>query len=392
MRFVGSETKGIWLLSSLALVVFVVALLAGVSRHGHSQAGTILGTIDQSTSASDAGIVVEARRADFSGNAVFVELLVTVEDSDIVPAGIRPRDAVLEGVPGLSGHVRADGTTVIQFPPSAWPIDATTLELTVSSVDFIDDAGELQPTTGSWELAIEAPDGGEADVARSIEALDPVVVRIAGQDVVIMTVRSHDATVVRYELPPGVESAFGPKLKAGGALVERRQGGQSQRPGITEAWYAPTSSQPLVLLFDDLTAVDPDPETWGLDIGLEAFAPPGADGNEGSSLSEVVVDWELLSRSGGPEVLDVLWRRSPDRVELVVVVDSSWRAGPTSPTVLADGVPLGVIGAGTIGTGVDARSDFVVELDPLEPLPRQITVHASSEVYRLPPVEVDIKP
>lgn len=370
------------------LAALGVAVLVGCSQGGQTQAGTLPGAIDQSASASDGGIVVEARLAQFSGTAVHVELLVTTQDSDRMPAGIRPGDAVLQGVPGVSGRVRGDGTTSISFPPSAWPEDATTLALTVRSVDFIDDAGELQPVRGTWDLTIEAPVGAEANEARAVEALEPVVVEIAGQDVVVMAFKTHDATIVHYVLPPGVESDSAPKLRAGDTPLEPLRREQRGRPGVTEVWYAPAGDEPLVLLFDSLSETLADANTWSVTIGLEVFDLPEPAGSEESRFSENEVGWEVRSRSGGPEVLDVLWRGFEDDIRLAITFDGSWRPGPTRPVVLGDGEPMRVSSAGTMGT----HSDIVVRLDPSEPPPRELTIRSTYEVQPLPPVEVVLQP
>src|SRR5690606_33598426 len=162
--------------------------------------GKLRGSIEQFASALDGGVVVEARRAGwragFSGTAVNIELLVRADESEGLPAGIPPNGALLEGVAATSAHVRSDGTTVLRFPPSAWPAAPTTLALTVRVVQFIDEAGALRDVSGAWDLAIEAPEGAEAEAARAVQALEPVVVEIAGRDVAVEAFKTHAATIV----------------------------------------------------------------------------------------------------------------------------------------------------------------------------------------------------
>ncbi|MCA9825848.1 MAG: hypothetical protein KC482_15070 [Dehalococcoidia bacterium] len=383
-------SKRVLVVVAATAMAFGIALGLGAMLTGQGEAEQRLGAVDQSATASDGVITIEALRAEFGGTSVEVELRFSAPESERRPVGIAPNAAELNGVPGVSGRVRGNGTTTISFPSHAWPADATELTLTISSVQFIDERADIELVPGDWRLTIEVPESDEADQARTVDMLDPAVVQIAGEDVVITTTRSHDATVVRYELPPSAGSNSAPKLFVDGVAVEMQGSMQSGGPGAIEIRFAATEGGPMVLLLDDLYEVVSDPGEWEVTLGLDAFDPPdsASDGNSEPLVAEV--EHRVLTSSRSPQILGVQWLRSGDHTWLSITLDGNWRAGPTRPVVLAHGEMMVVSSWGTVDSGVE--SNIVVELEPSDSIPRELTVRSNYEVQALPPVEVTLQP
>ena len=173
-------SKRVLVVVAATAMAFGIALGLGAMLTGQGEAEQRLGAVDQSATASDGVITIEALRAEFGGTSVEVELRFSAPESERRPVGIAPNAAELNGVPGVSGRVRGNGTTTISFPSHAWPADATELTLTISSVQFIDERADIELVPGDWRLTIEVPESDEADQARTVDMLDPAVVQIAG--------------------------------------------------------------------------------------------------------------------------------------------------------------------------------------------------------------------
>src|SRR5687768_3684220 len=97
-----------------AVVAFSLAVL-GVniwsSRQGNSQgeATAFPGMTEQTATATNVGVVIETRRAVFSGTSVDVEVAARAADGSLQVAGVSARGAELAGANVTSAHIRNDG-------------------------------------------------------------------------------------------------------------------------------------------------------------------------------------------------------------------------------------------------------------------------------------------
>jgi len=380
--------------AAAALVVLVFGgafALTSYNRDG-IRAQALPGTVLQSGSASASGLIVEVKRATFSGTAVDVEIAVRAEDPGLTVAGVAPADAEIAGAVGLSVRVHNDGRSVLRFPAAAWPEGAAmTAQLLIRAVQVRGQTGRFERISGDWQLAIKLPQGKEAETARFVQALQPVVADVAGHEVVVVAFRTRSATVVRYELPLIVRPvAVPPALRAGGGAAVQLLQAQQEREGVVEAWFEATpDAVPLTLVLDGLVVSDLGSKAWTLNIALDAFEPPRPQGYEKRSLGA-----QRQATSDGPALVDVAWEYRVADVLLEITVAGLWDPGSSGfPVVLGDGAELTVHGVGLRPATSErgAQTIISVKLRGSKP-PRNLTVTAKGETVPVPRVEVVLKP
>jgi hypothetical protein len=360
-----------------------------VSSHG--EANTLPGTIDQSASATDTGIIVETHRADFSGTAVDVELSARAVDGVLTTAGISPIDAEMEGVAAVSARVRNDGTTVLRFPADGWPEDRSTAQLSIHAVTVLAEARGFERLAGDWELTIELPDGDRAKAARAVRALEPVAVEFAGREIADETLLTHSAIVIRYELPDTLIVTVPPTLRVGDLVLEPTL--SEQRGNVSEHWYeASSQTDSLTLLFDGVAAIEPNRSPWTLKLTLDAD-PILSGTSDSDEVQQQELRWRLDPGSDGPEVRGVVWRRIANNVRLEISLDgSSWRPGPSPPVVVGDGAEMEAWGAGfAVTSDGQPLSNISVGLDGSIP-PRELVVTLAERAVDVPHTEVVLTP
>lgn len=346
MRSIAKSRAG-W----LALVALLTggAFVFGALMNQGGQAQTVPGTVRQSSSAASSGLTVDAEKAVFSATGVDVWLHVSSEDATAGIGGVLPADAELAGKPGMGAGVHADGRTVLRFPPEAWPSAGATAELSVRAVSLLSPDGRQLRVDGNWQLAIQLPQDADAKNARTIRTLPPVVQDVAGSKMVVETLKTASATIVRYALPENVSTFSSPTLRAGSSdLTPVQSREEPGREGTREVWFESTPDNvPLVLVFEHLAISDPASRPSNLKVTLAPFQPPAATRPE--VVDERELEWKLQADSSSePPIKRILWRRMPGRTEMEVTIDGMWNplAGGV-PTVLADGVELKVLGVGT---------------------------------------------
>jgi len=336
---------------------------------------------------------VEAERAVFSATGVDVWLRIRSNDPGAKVAGVLPSDAELAGSAGLSAAVRGDGGTVLRFPPAAWPRAGLTAPLVVRAVRLFSAEGNEVRTDGTWQLGIQLPQGAEAERARVLRTLPPVVKAVAGNDLVVETLKTASATIVRYQLPANVSSYAPPRLRSGARTLEATQSRQEQGPpGRQEVWFEATpDNAPLTVVFDRLAAADPASKPWTVKVALAPFQPPGTTADQ---VTERTLAWEGQADSTGPILKGILWRRLPDRTELEVTISGLWDpVAGGMPTVLADGVKLRVGGAGTFpATGERGDVTRIAADLASEAAPRNlVVVGGGGQTTMLPPFEITLQ-
>jgi hypothetical protein len=377
-----------------------VALLGGTFVFGsitkqEGEAQVVPGTVAQSASDSSSGLTVDAERAVFSATGVDVWLHIRSDEPGAKVAGVLPSDAELAGNAGLSAAVHSDGRTVLRFPPAAWPHAGPTAQLSIRAVRLLSPEGKDERIDGSWQLAIELPQGAEAERARALRTLSPVVTEVAGSKLVVETLKTASATIVRYQLPANVSSFSPPMLRAGASTLAPARSQQAQGPqGSHEVWFEATpDNTSLVLVFDRLAASDPTSKPWTLKATLAPFQPAAPAAAE--LIKDQPVTWELQADSSPePALKGILWRRLPDRVELEITVGGLWApqaGGP--PVVLGDGVEIKVDSVGTYPAfgerGDETRIAFRL---PSQTVPRSLVViGGGGRIAMLPPLEVTLQ-
>jgi hypothetical protein len=372
-----------------ALVLTAAFVLTSCASNA-GQAKGLPGTVGQTGSASASGLVVEIERATFSGTAVEVEITVRSENPGVIIGGVLPSDAELGGVAGQSVNVGRDGGSILRFPASAWPEKGDATQLTIRAVQVRRSEGRFEPAFGEWRLLVKLPQGRDAETARSVEALEPVVAEVAGHEVAVRAFRTHSATVVRYQLPSQILAfAAPPTLRANGTVVQLRQA--EQQESGSELWFAPTPADAsLVLVFDGLKAPDPEDKPWTLNFTLAAFKAP-ARAEVGRQFA---VTWEQRAPLDGPAILDVAWERRAVDASLNITVAGLWDpAAGGAPSVTGDGEQLDVYGIGLRPETSDraAQTIISVKLRNSKP-PGDVVVAAAGATIAVAPVEVVLKP
>ncbi len=396
-----ARSRAAWLL--LVVVLLGGTFVVGSITKQEGEAQVVPGTVAQSASDSSSGLTVDAERAVFSATGVDVWLHIRSDDPGAKVAGVVPSDAELGGNAGLSAGVHGDGRTVLRFPPVAWPRAGVTAQLSIRAVRLLSPEGKDERIDGSWQLAIELPQGAEAERARALRTLPPVVVEVGGAKLVVETLKTASATIVRYELPANVSSFSPPTLRAGASRLAPSRSQQAQGPrGSHEVWFEATPDNvSLVLVFDRLAASDPTSRPWTLKATLARFEPPApkaatpAAQPDDPLLQEQELAWALQAEADPePALKGILWRRLPDRVELEITIGGLWdpRAGGP-PVVLGDGVEIKVDSVGTYPAfgerGDETRIAFRL---PSQTVPRSlVVVGGGGRTAVLPPLEVTLQ-
>lgn len=382
-----------------AWLLLVVALIGGAFVFGsikkeEGRAQDVPGAVPQSASASSGGMTVAAERAVFSATGVDVWLYIRSDDPGAKVAGVIPSDAELAGNAGLSAAVHSDGRMVLRFPPAAWAHEGPTAQLSIRAVRLLSPEAKEERVDGSWQLAIELPQGAEAEKARALRTLPPVVTEVAGGRLVVETLKTASATIVRYQLPANVSSFTPPVLRAGARTLAPAQSRQEQGPrGGHEIWFEATPDNlPLVLVFDRLAASDPTSSPWTLKVALAPFQPPAPTG---AWPEEQPLSWERQADAlSEPALRRILWRRLPNRVELEITIGGLWDPQTGGlPVVLGDGVELRVGGAGTFPAFGERGNETRISVRlASETVPRSLVViGGGGRTTMLPPLEVSLQ-
>jgi hypothetical protein len=265
------------LIGIAAVTAAVVAAIAAAAGGGEEPAGGVLPELDvrQSAVAEDAGVVVAARRAHFSGTATLVELEARLEGTEtaarlaIEPTGISWSSGPLpDGYGWWSAPAGSPG--ILRLTPVV-PGQEASLEIRRITV-FAAEGGTPEVRNGSWKLALDLPadlpkrvrtenlrgasvtDGGvtvtlEGAVRSTSETLITVRVTSAGPvshvgepTIVVdgkvlyggLAAAREEGTLLTYTFPPtpfgsGVEVRFGPFEAHGTAEPGERL--SNHRPG-----------------------------------------------------------------------------------------------------------------------------------------------------------------
>jgi hypothetical protein len=384
-----------WAWIALAVLVFGGAFLLAVATTQQSAAEITPGVMLQSGSVSTNGVVVGVRRAMFSGVSVDVEIYVRAEaaDSGFAVAGVAAGDTDMGGVVGLSVRGGAGGGLVVTFPPTAWPVGATAAPLSVRAVRVRDTAGKLAVIAGDWNLSVQLPRGKDAETARFVQALEPVVAIVAGREMVVATLKTHAATVVRYELPQGVTSSAPPSLKAGSGKILRPIR-HEQKGGVNEVWFAATPGEgPLVLALNGLVVSARESTAWSLSVALESDNLPPPDPKIAGP-EEQEVRWVAQPRGDGPAIRSVAWWRYMQHVRLNVTVAGLWDpVAGGRPVAVGDGVELNVIGVVQLPSTAERAAQTIITVElPNSALPRNLVVTAGGRAVSVPSMEVILQP
>lgn len=391
-----AQRRAAWL--ALVIALFGLAFVLGATRKQGGEAQTVPGAVLQSASASSGSLTVDAERAVFSATGVDVWLHIRSDDPGVKIAGVVPSDARLSGSAGLSAAVHGDGRTVLRFPPEAWPHAGLTAPLDIRTVTLLSPGANDVRVDGSWHLAIELPQGAEAERARALRTLPPVVTEVAGTRLVVETLKTASATIVRYELPGNLSSFTPPELRAGARTLAPAQSRQEQGPRAGyEVWFEATpDNMPLVLVFDGLVASDPASRPWTLQVALASFEVPTPTATEiRDQIGEQQLGWNLQPGSPSePDLKRILWRRLPDRVELEVTIEGLWDllAGEP-PVVLGDGVELKKVAVGTFPAfGERGDETKITARLASETVPRSLVViGGGGRTSKLPPLEITLR-
>ncbi|MBE7520089.1 MAG: hypothetical protein HS107_12705 [Thermoflexaceae bacterium] len=156
-------------------------------------------------------------------------------------------------------------------------------------------------------MAIELPQGAEAERARALRTLPPVVTEVAGTRLIVETMKTASATIVRYELPGNLSSFTPPELRAGARTLAPAQSRQEQGPRAGyEVWFEATpDNMPLVLVFDGLVASDPASRPWTLQVALASFEVPTPTATEiRDQIGEQQLGWNLQPGSPSEPYLE----------------------------------------------------------------------------------------
>jgi hypothetical protein len=225
-----------------------------------------------------------------------------------------------------------------------------------------------------------------------------VVKEVGGSKLVVETLKTASATIVRYQLPANVSSFSPPMLRAGASTLAPAQSRQEQGPqGSHEVWFEATPDNlPLVLVFDRLAASDPSSKPWTLKVALAPFQAPAP--KAGVDDEEQQLTWELQADSSPePPLKGILWRRLPDRVELEITIGGLWDqpvgGAPVPPVILGDGVQIKVDSVGTYPAfgerGDETKISFRLSS---QAVPRGLVViGGGGRTSMLPPLEVTLQ-
>lgn len=224
-----------WVLLGLAgAVVFLGLVLVGIRLWGEGRAEAFPGAVVQGAEARSGGVTVKAARAVFSGTAVDLWLEGQFDHAGAQPAGITPSDAELAGARAKSAAVAEGGGVMLRFPALAGLEPGGVATLRIAAVQLLGAQG-VERVPGTWILEVKLPRGDAARAAARVDALDPVVVEIAGQPVTLVAYRTSAATVLHDELPPGLLEGRPAVLRAGKEeLAARRMEGDGK---AREVWF-----------------------------------------------------------------------------------------------------------------------------------------------------------
>jgi hypothetical protein len=345
---------------------------------------------EQAATATNASVVIETRRAVFSGTSVDIEVAARAEGGSLKVAGVSARGAELAGINVTSAHIRRDGTALLRFPASAWPDGVPNAVLSIREVTVFGASGGLEPLAGDWQLTIDLPEGDEAEAARAVVALEPVTVELAGQEVTVETFLTPSATLVRYVIPIAAPrmNVPAPTLRVGDTAIASAD--FLQRENVGEIRYGPVaSSGPLTLAFDGVVAVEPLASPWELRLMLGGEGPLTLDRPE---IKEHELQWEIEDSTGEPPAIrSVVIQRSEDERVVLRFDGSSWRPGPTPPVVVGDGKPMRVVGTGFGLRDGQPESNIHAQLGS-SAVPKELVVTAAEQEVPVPSTEVVLRP
>lgn len=372
----------------VVVALFVAFLVVGIRLWSEGRAEVFPGSVAQGAEARSDGATVKVTRAVFSGTAADLWLDVQFDDAAAQPAGIAPSDADLAGVSARSAAVAEGGGVMLRFPAlvSAEPVSVATLR--IAAVQLLGAQG-IERVSGTWVLEVKVPRGDAARAAARVDALEPVVVEIAGQQVTLAAYRTSAATVLHYELPPGLLEGRPPMLRVGKEELAARRMESDGR--AREAWFDATPDNgPLTVVLDGLASASGGEAT--VQLAIEPFVPPAATG-AGEETVELALTWKVET-PGGPAVREVTWHRDLSGTTILVLVDGIWDPEiGGKPAVFADGASLFVRGAGYYLASGERGDRSMVEADlPGGQVPRNLIVVLAGAASPIPPVEVVLRP
>lgn len=382
-----TRRASLWLAG--AAIVGACAFLIAVMTGPHSQAQTVPGTVEQSSSAEAHGFKVTAERAVFSAAAVDVWIHVESLSQDPRPLTIVPSDAVLGSQPASSVLVGKGGSAVLRFPALDAVGSQRAAPLVVSAISAsATDNLVRDRVVGSWEMSLQLPTGDAADAATSLEALQPAVAVLGGTNVLFEAFRTTAATIVRYEQPTSMLTFRPPTLEVGSRAFEATRSEQQGTHRVL--WFEATDpGAPMSLTFADI--YEPGAGQSTFTISIDAFTAPSPSETE---TIEIPLQWQSTQPGGPPAIDALIWRRDALGTTLRILVPGIWDPGPTSrPRMIGDGAELRIAGAGTYpphGTR-GAQSSVEAEL-PDGRVPRTLTVTLVGASAPSGPVRVTLHP
>lgn len=367
-------------------VAVMLAFVASSCGESESDASALPGVVPQSSVAMDAGVTIRAERAVFSGLSVDVWLRVTSADKSMRFAGIEPGAADLDGEHALAVIVGADGLNVLRFRATDGLGKAASAPLTIRSLVRATSSPPFEEIEGTWRLDLSLPSGDAAEAARKVQARPPQVVGIAGQDMVVELRRTSSATVVHYDLPPGVVELTPPRLRVGERYFDHESFRAEDESG-QDVWFAETPADvEITVIFEHLVAPNPSAKARSFVIALDDFDPPR---DEPGAAETLTVGWEPVNASPGLKVVDVQWTRDV-ATSLIVFLDGHVGHDPaTRPLATGDGALLPVGGFGQLGRPGEpgGRTSVYIELEG-DDVPRRLEVSLGAEAIGLEPFEV----
>jgi hypothetical protein len=224
--------------------------------------------IEQSASATEQGVMIEALGASYSGTETILRLRLTVDDEEALlerlGAAGPVRRVILSGT-GYSGPFDTGAMTSTPNRPGELLVHLPPLQVT----DSYDGTVELQIAQltvqlghasrmlqGEWTLPLRGPAIATLADQLRVESLAPSELVVAGRPAIIVGVRSRSETRLVISLPDGVLMLSQPEIELDGNRLAPRSFNAENGQAI--AAFPPTAfGQPVLLHLGTIAKADP---------------------------------------------------------------------------------------------------------------------------------------